>query len=576
MQPLNVEDYLTTQFAPFAAVRAFDMMSDGYKKHGYRAIKIFHAFMEARYRGTPITIPHIVAYMMYRVVGEEVSGEDPFSGSVALDSFLGSEVAPLVQLLHARRLLQFSVNDVKKDNDFRDKVRSIMSLHTEGGNFTHARPVYPQDEVLLRSALTLDTASRRDDAIMVLLRKSGLRSASVGAIRLVSHVFELGDKSIRVIFPGKKAAYDLGFEVVLLGEDAEVLRRWLVRRRVMPIESEYVFVTMRGTPVTTDTLTQMLYKLGNCAGYGPRFFSSHSFRSGYANREAAKILANGGSQKDVIDRLTDGRQWARNSPSIHHYIDPNLRNFFFDGYKFTHEEFENLSPLVLHDLRELHALQRRPVSWFCHSLDRLRQLCDRVGSEFLEDQFACRRGIGEAICEWDAYFRALVDEIVDKSEKPRGTVMSEVVGCLLEDDQIEPVRWMPGPHRDELVAVLSVKANASHSQATSKRAQCTHVHRLFNRRQSLWLQRSIRKRPYDRKLHLGLLPSGKYVRLKVREFETGVEQISSYPWFNAGLHFPDSNQSDADQDQLPPPIPVFSTPLSQTPSTAASSPERRC
>jgi hypothetical protein len=42
------------------------------------------------------------------------------------------------------------------------------------------------------------------------------------------------------------------------------------------------------------------------AGYGPKFFTSHSFRAGYANRKAAEVLASGGTWQDVLDHLSDG------------------------------------------------------------------------------------------------------------------------------------------------------------------------------------------------------------------------------------------------------------------------------
>ena len=63
-----------------------------------------------------------------------------------------------------------------------------------------------------------------------------------------------------------------------------------MRRRVMPFEADYVFLTLRVTPMSTVCITQMLYEVGNCAGYGPKFFSAHSFRAGYANRVAVQDI----------------------------------------------------------------------------------------------------------------------------------------------------------------------------------------------------------------------------------------------------------------------------------------------
>ena len=160
---------------------------------------------------------------------------------------------------------------------------------------------------------------------------------------------------------------------------AAVLHGWISCRRLMQVRSGALFVTSNGESVDTNDITQMMYKLGQCAGYGPKFLTSHSFRAGYANRKAAEVLASGGTWQDVLDHLSDGHTWSKSSKAVHSYLNPNLKNFFGAGYRYTLEQFELLCPTEIHDFHSIQEPTKRPLTWFHHSPSRLRLLCARVG-----------------------------------------------------------------------------------------------------------------------------------------------------------------------------------------------------
>ena len=133
------------------------------------------------------------------------------------------------------------------------------------------------------------------------------------------------------------------------------------------------------------------------AGYGPKFFTSHSFRAGYANRKAAEVLASGGTWQDVLDHLSDGHTWSISSKAVHSYLNPNRKKNFGAGYRYTLEQFELLCSTEIHDLHSIQEPTKRPLTWFHHSPSRLRLLCARVGCEFVENQTKCRGFIGQRL-----------------------------------------------------------------------------------------------------------------------------------------------------------------------------------
>jgi len=562
---MEASDYLLTQFPRQTLYTEFDSFADGTKRQAYRALKIFDRFMTERFGNQPISYDHLVCYMRYRSVGERIPDmNDRHNGACSLSTFRGSEISPLIKLLRKQGRVRFTSEDFTRSDVFKGAVANIKVFGLGSTGFTHARPLFKQDELRLRKSLTFDTASIRDEAIIVLLRSCGARSASVTAVRWDRHLFEKSDGALEVSVPSCKTSYERVHRVILFSDDARVLRKWTACRRTMFPENPFLFITMKGTVYDTNDITQMLYKLGMCSGYGPKFFSSDSFRTGYANRVAAEVYANGGSLQQAVDLLYTRSMWARNTKAVHNYIDPNLPTFFGEGYGYKMQEFESLCPSDIHSLITLGPHQRRPLTWFHHDPERIRFLCEKLGIPYFNDQRKCRAAIGGAIEGMNIGFSEFIDEVVSKSGKGRGLVITEAVGCLLQDEWIEAVRWIKPEFRDEFMSILCVKSVPNETLLKTRLGQQTQIHKLIDIEQARWVQDTLHRRPYDRMVHLGRFRNGLLVKLKVRDIEAEVEQIRSLPWFDASIHFPERH---------------FTTPrrstdvrIPITPSTAASTP----
>ena len=335
-------DYLQTQFPRIEGATNFGRFGDDYKQRAETAVALFDKFMEGRFGNQAITMDHITCFMVYRVVGEEVVDGDRHSGAMALTTFQASELAALVNLLHHQGRVRFTAAEAKADLGYQSKCSAVKTLLGDSSIHTHARPLFLADEQVLRGSLTWDTASLRDEALIVLLRVTGARSASCTAVRHEMHCREGHGGSFVVTVPSVKTNYQMTHQVVLLGTDAAVFRRWLHRRRLLTqFHSPYLFITSTGKRCDTSDITQMLYKLGLCGGYGPQFFSSHSFRVGFANRVAARVYAEDGSRQMVQDRLAGALTWSGNSKAIHSYLDPNIQNFFRGGYGLSHDHLRS-------------------------------------------------------------------------------------------------------------------------------------------------------------------------------------------------------------------------------------------
>ena len=545
---MNPDEYIDTYFEEFTEEGQFTLLSAGTRANAERVLKIFDDYMIAKHGTLQVSKSHLVCFMLYRVVGEV--GEDIHSGASSLRTFRHAEIGPLCHILRYQGRIDFTVGELYLFGLFRDQVKTIEKLRGEPGPAAHARPLYEADERRLRGSLTLDTASKRDHALIVLAVASGDRAASIGQILLDLHVREAPDGSIIVVVPGVKTRFRHSNRVVLLGDDAETLRTWIRCRRQLqfPAPTGYLFLTSSGQSLNNDNITKILYTLGDCAGYGPKFFSSHCFRAGYANRKAAEVLAQGGSEALVNLTLGDGIHWSAKSGASHNYVDPNLRNFFGSGYRMTLEEFKGLTPEVLHDLEFMHEPRRRALSWFQHSPSRLRSLCEILNVEwhpaYEHQQERCRKEIGLKLYNRFTSFCTFIDEAVYRSCKSVGQVLQETVGCLLEDDEIEVVRWTTNPYRQDLLNALTVLRNRQPSIALVRYAQCTQLHQLVNARQAYRLLLSLKKRIYCRKLHLGCLPNGMLVRLRVRSIEENIEQIRNIPELDLAAHFPGQNWRD--------------------------------
>ena len=97
-------EYTKIFFPEFMPEGALGFLSDGVKETASRVSAIFDRFMEVRFTDAESISPqHLMAFMLYRVVGEPFS-DDPRSGSSQLSTFLNSELGALVHSLRNQEL----------------------------------------------------------------------------------------------------------------------------------------------------------------------------------------------------------------------------------------------------------------------------------------------------------------------------------------------------------------------------------------------------------------------------------------------------------------------------------------
>jgi hypothetical protein len=543
--------YVIREFSEFQGTSRYHFLAPGTKRIAERAVRVFDAFMAAQFPVVVVVQPeHLVAYALHRVLGE-LENEDPRAGSVQLTTFMVGEAAPLIHLLRSQGRANFTLGEFRTCPEYVEYMATIKYVCGEVFNPCHSRPLWRQDEDRLRSCLTLDTASKRDAAMLVLMARMGFRPASIAKIRLDIHV-QVSHDSVRLTVPDVKRSNLMDIEVVLVGDDAGVLRRWIDHRRVIFPDSQLLFLTSMGTAVTCDSITRMLDRLSVAAGYGAGFFTAQSCRVGYATKIAAKTFCEGGTEQTVRDRLYTTRRWDLASQAVNMYINPNVRNFFSEGTGLSWEQFEELDPCELHDLTRLRPLQKRPLTWFCHSEERLRRICFGLGLDYPTEgelnkrQLVCRRLIGQALFERCLYFQNFVSSCTELRPFDQ-CLLSDIVGCLLEEEVFDIGRYMISPYREELRDAVVVRTYSSEAGLTTVKAQKVHTYPLVDRRQAQRIVAFLQKRK-DRKTHLGRLPSGEMVLLKVRARESHVVE-AQLPLFDLDLHFPEAVPSSPPVDR---------------------------
>jgi site-specific recombinase XerD len=118
----------------------------------------------------------------------------------------------------------------------------------------------------------------RDRAILSLLLDTGLRASELCGLTLERVVFT--GEGAHLVLHGKGRKQ----RIVGLGKKARLaLHRYVYRHRPATEDSR-VFVSKRGTPLTTEGLDRLLYRLRDRAGIEGVRCSAHTFRHTYAVR----------------------------------------------------------------------------------------------------------------------------------------------------------------------------------------------------------------------------------------------------------------------------------------------------
>ena len=433
--------YIARNFPDVLPGAAYNLLSEGTKRTAQRNVRIFDSWLQRNFpnqvrpftnevdaivtlddRAPFVSTTLLTGFMLYRVAGERLSS-DIHSGSVALATFMQSDLSPMLKLLAFQGRVDFSAEEFRKSADFRDALITCRKMRGEVTVFSSARPIYPQDEARLRSCLSMDTASKRDEALLVLALRSGFRTESISLVRLDIHLYDISPGVLEIIIPGCKTTRLMDFRLILVNDDHVTVSKWIHRRRQIFPHSPYLFVTSKGTRVSCDSVTMMLSDLSISAGYGRGFFSSHSLRVGYASRIAAEGFSRNEPTEQVYERLCDGKRWSRRSKSVSKYIDPNVKSFFTEGLGMTLEEFFESCPALVHSLTTIDEPCTRPLTWFHTSDSRLLQIGRMLGLRGQQNQAGIRLRIAQSLFSIDSGFREFVNLVEESSNKKLGRIL---------------------------------------------------------------------------------------------------------------------------------------------------------
>ena len=227
------------------------------------------------------------------------------------------------------------------------------------------------------------------------------------------------------------------------------------------------------------------------------------------------------------------------------------------------EEFYQLDPCDVHCLSGLGVLRRRPLDWFCPSEERVARICDNLG--VLYDSGApekTRYLIGTALMNVSPSFCEFVKSVDRLSSRDSSFLIASIVGMLLEDEIVDVRRWILPELRDLMVECLLV--NRLEGEATHKalKSQKTVVHRLYHRLQAASMMQTLARRRYDKKLHLGKLPNGELVLMRVSDLERNCVE-AQLPPLDLDVHFPEVTRVES-----PPSPDIVVTPRQRRPGNS--------
>ena len=216
-----------------------------------------------------------------------------------------------------------------------------------------------------------------------------------------------GEPAIFIQLPCLKNQRGDVSETWITGEAYRDVKAWIDRRRVIFREVSYFFVTNTGKKISSPSIDMSLKTLCHYAGYWPHLFSAHSCRMGFASRGAARTFCDGGTINDTYARMGATGLWAPRSEAIERYCDARTKRFFEGPGRLTWDQFQKLSPEVMHGLEPLERPLRREAAWFHQDNRVLRSIGRDMGKEFPEgtSQYRMRLFIGKTIFNRDECLR---------------------------------------------------------------------------------------------------------------------------------------------------------------------------
>jgi hypothetical protein len=367
---------------------------------------------------------------------------------------------------------------------------------------------------------------------------TGGRVHDISLLHKQQHVEEkldhAGEPAIMVLINNIKNRRGDVCETWITGDAYRDVKAWIDRRKTICLDSPFFFVTNTGTQISACSVSMSLDTLCKYAGYGPRFFSAHSGRMAFASRAAALILANGGSIRDVFDRMSVTGLWAPGSTAIERYCDTGTRKFFEGPNPLTWTQFTRLSPEIMHDLEPLNPPRRREAAWFHQDINKLRMIAMNLGRRFPPnaDQYKIRLFIGKtffrrdpALRNWLREFHSL--ETVDSS---RGV---KPITLLLERDRIPPsAEFQLESLSAEEIRELEVDMT-DHPPYTDRsilypprqRARRVREVRIIEGEHLREVATLFQNRVADKQVTIGILPNSNRFIIKTRELDRNCSEV---------------------------------------------------
>lgn len=137
--------------------------------------------------------------------------------------------------------------------------RKVMPSRPPNGELRTREHLLPAEVEMLRKATKHSRYPQRDDTIILVTYRHGLRASETCDLEWAQIDFGAATMHVRRAKNGKPAAHPIR------GDELRALRQ-LRREQVPP--SRFVFTTERGAPFTTDALNRLIKRLGEKTSIG--------------------------------------------------------------------------------------------------------------------------------------------------------------------------------------------------------------------------------------------------------------------------------------------------------------------
>jgi hypothetical protein len=421
-------------------------------------------------------------------------------------------------------------------------MKGLRKRHGENVKRVHARPIWFSDEQRLLSVTGHDTSGLQDRALLRLLIFTGARAGSLRKIRFREHIDEIYNHErmpgLRIEIPESKVPNGEAYHAYVFGDVYNDIRQWLDRRLVIHQGSPYLFITTKGGQLNTPGISLMIGRLSAFAGYGEKFFSSHSGRFAYACRRAAQQYSFGRSTHDILDELASFGHWSFGSPVILKYVKTSVQRFFDGRTPMDWEQFKRLRPEELHELRSLMPAVVRPGTWYEHDIRDLHWLCSYFGLTDLlgsTDQTLLRVSIANKLYNSNSRFRDFISSFYP-SGNPR-TFAGRIVNLMIEHGYLGRNRVFESMSYDEEEDIRNKLIYRNGSIRRSRKTQSAVLprqvrhHEVQSIEEARSLKNRLKRRKFDRQLNVAYWPDGTEMIITHPPREVETHHVNKFPHF---------------------------------------------